>query len=581
MPLRRHLLIPVLAALALFGVLAPASPALAQTINSFTPSSGGYNTAVLITGSGFTGATSVKFNGAPAAFVVNSDTKITTHVPYTASTGPISVTTSAGTGTSSTSFTVSPSASLTPAIGPPMSTVTIHGLGFGAYEGIDLYFDTTDVALVGTNGTGNFSFSVTVPASATPGTHWISAKGEHSGWFAQVAFTVRTNWAQFGFGTRHQRTNPYENVLSPSNVGQIDLDWSYTTGALVESSPAVVNGVLYVGSDDHNVYALNATTGAKLWSYTTGGNVTSSPAVAGGIVYVGSQDGNVYALNASTGAKLWNFPTSGTIRSSPTVANGVVYVGSGNGIVYALNGLTGVYLGSYTTAGGVVSSPVVVNGVVYVGSYDGFVYALNASNLNQIWSYPSTVGFGATDSSPVVANGVVYVGGGDGHVYALTASSGAFIWSFTPATGLPSAFHCMPAVANGVVYVSSIDGHVYALNASSGAQLWSFGPIGYVRSSPAIANGVVYVGGDNSKAYALNASTGAYLWSYWTDGAIESSPDVVNGVVYVASFDHSVYAFDLAGGLPASAPPAPSPASLKAANRLGKGMTLPFRMAPA
>ena len=69
------------------------------------------------------------------------------------------------------------------------------------------------------------------------------------------------------------------------------------------SSPAVANGVVYVGSDDHNVYALNATTGAKLWNYTTGGYVLSSPAVVNGVVYVGSDDDNVYALNATTGAK--------------------------------------------------------------------------------------------------------------------------------------------------------------------------------------------------------------------------------------------------------------------------------------
>ena len=57
---------------------------------------------------------------------------------------------------------------------------------------------------------------------------------------------------------------------------------------MLYSSPAVVDGVVYVGSDDGNVYALNASSGAKLWNYTTGGDVYSSPAVVGGVVYVGS-----------------------------------------------------------------------------------------------------------------------------------------------------------------------------------------------------------------------------------------------------------------------------------------------------
>src|ERR1700692_4083822 len=82
------------------------------------------------------------------------------------------------------------------------------------------------------------------------------------------------------------------------------------TGSPVMSSPTVSKGVVYVGSEDYNVYALNARTGAKLWSYPTGSWVNSSPAIADGVVYVGSFDKNVYALNAHTGrwptqAALW------------------------------------------------------------------------------------------------------------------------------------------------------------------------------------------------------------------------------------------------------------------------------------
>jgi len=59
--------------------------------------------------------------------------------------------------------------------------------------------------------------------------------------------------------------------------------WSYTTGASVESSPTVANGTVYIGSWDHNVYALDATTGANVWSYMAGDGVNSSPTIANGI----------------------------------------------------------------------------------------------------------------------------------------------------------------------------------------------------------------------------------------------------------------------------------------------------------
>ena len=60
-------------------------------------------------------------------------------------------------------------------------------------------------------------------------------------------------------------------------------------------TPTVANGIVYVGSDDHNVYPLNANTGTKVWNYTTGDMVTCPPKVANGVVYVGSYDHNVYA----------------------------------------------------------------------------------------------------------------------------------------------------------------------------------------------------------------------------------------------------------------------------------------------
>ncbi len=132
------------------------------------------------------------------------------------------------------------------------------------------------------------------------------------------------NWAQFRFTPCHTGFNPYEVILSSSTVGNLVVDWTYTTGDAVFSSPAVVNRVAYVGSEDNNVYALNALTGAKLWSFTTQGPVYSSPAVVNGVVYVGSNDNKVYALNALTGTKLWSYSTGGYVHSSPAVSNGVV-----------------------------------------------------------------------------------------------------------------------------------------------------------------------------------------------------------------------------------------------------------------
>lgn len=172
---------------------------------------------------------------------------------------------------------------LSPNSGPPASTFQVSAGGFPDDTAVDIYFDTTDMALAVTGGTGGFSgIAIKVPASAVPGTHWVTAVARGTtGKAAQAAFNVQTNWPEFPYSVLRKGFNPYENVLSPTTVGSIDVDWFYTTGGPVASSPAVVNGIVYFGSGDDNVYAVNASTGALVWKYTTANIITlSSPAVA-------------------------------------------------------------------------------------------------------------------------------------------------------------------------------------------------------------------------------------------------------------------------------------------------------------
>ena len=221
-----------------------------------------------------------------------------------------------------------PHIGLSQKVGPPTTSVQVNGAGFGHSETVLVDVDTTQVGAATTDATGKFAARITVPKTALPGTHTVRATGQSSRLTALALFLVQTDWAQFHFGPHLTGYNPYENVLTPSNVSALTLDWSYTTGS-IQSSPAVAGGVVYVGSMDDKLYALDAVTGTHKWSYATGGYIYSSPAVANGVVYVGSWDGGLYALDAVTGALKWSYFTRrGVIQSSPAVANGVVYIGS-------------------------------------------------------------------------------------------------------------------------------------------------------------------------------------------------------------------------------------------------------------
>ena len=343
-------------------------------------------------------------------------------------------------------------------------------------------------------------------------------------------------------------------VNVPSSTTPMLL-WNYTTGGRVSSSPVVDDGIVYAGSSNANVYALNATNGAQLRNYTNIDNASGyevsnydnfSPAVINGVIYLPGGV-TVNALNAANGAQLWSdapFINLEVYFTSPIVADGVVYVSTTQsaGFLFAFNAKTGNELWSKSiTPSEFWSSPAVVNGVVYVGTDEytlnpnNGVYALNAKNGGQLWNYSSGFSVGA---SPVVVGRVVYFVTYEGTIYALNAQNGIQLWNYT--TGGPGPVYSSPAVANGVVYAGSDDGNVYALNATSGVKLWSSTAGNGTLSSPAVVSGVVYLGSSDGNIYALGAASGAKLWSYATSGAV-GSPVIVNGALYVGGGDN-VYA---------------------------------------
>jgi len=222
------------------------------------------------------------------------------------------------------------------------------------------------------------------------------------------------------------------------NVTNGDQIWNCTTITIngvsggVGSSPAVVNDVVYVGSDNHNIYALKASNGERIWNYTAEDSILCAPSVVNGVVYF-TDTYNVYALNATVGSRFWSYPTvpAYVYESSPAVANGMVYVGTVRGVnsatseyvgsasVYCLDAANGAKIWNFSTGtDDIASSPAVVDGVVYVLSSYGNLYALNAVNGEKLWSYQTVPG-NFVDSSPAVVNSVVYFGSGDGNVYAL------------------------------------------------------------------------------------------------------------------------------------------------------------------
>jgi outer membrane protein assembly factor BamB len=397
-----------------------------------------------------------------------------------------------------------------------------------------------------TDSTGTFSkITLQAPKSALPGTHYLTAVARANQAAAQTPFNVRTDWPQFGFTPGNARQNPYENVLDVNSVTGLDLRWTFPTAIAILSTPAVAGGVLYFGSEDGNLYALNATTGRKMWNYWAA-FLTSSPAVAQGNVYFGSYDGNVYALNAKTGALVWSYATGQTVGASPTVSNGTVYIVTASDTLLALNATSGALVWSYGVSGIAQAAPSVANGALYVTGHDGF-YSINASTGALIWNEP-LVGM---SSATAVAQGVVYANWADEFATeAVNTVTGNARWEGNFTT---NSF----ALGGGTLYGGFNNG-IYATGASSGTGGWSFPTSQPVIASPAVANGVVYAADYQGLVYAINATYGYELWSFQTGNFIYASPVVANGMLYVASVDHNLYAFGLPSGAAKIARPNPA-----------------------
>ncbi len=331
-------------------------------------------------------------------------------------------------------------------------------------------------------------------------------------------------------------------LLGGTDGGGASRPWAFTCGAEVYSSPAVVDGVVYIGSNDSHLYAIDAVTGQLRWRYQTGGSVTSSPVVAAGVVYVGCNDFHLHAVNAETGQVVWRFQAGAVMHSSPTVADGVVYIGCRDHNLYAVEAATGTERWRFTGGDWFNSSPTVYSGGVYVGCRDKNIYALDAASGRRRWSFTT----GSTvDSSPAVSDETLWIGADDHNVYALSTATGTLNWQFTADNGVVST----PLLADRVVYVGSDDGHLYALDASTGRDRWRFPTDNGIRSSPAVANGLVYVGSRDRCVYAVETVTGKLRWRYVTQGPVDdSSPAVANGLVYVGSLDTRVYALNAVTG---------------------------------
>lgn len=280
--------------------------------------------------------------------------------------------------------------------------------------------------------------------------------------YALNATTGSTTWSYIGGGTFESNfgvangviyAGASDNMLYAIDTGTGNLISQYTTGGNVRGAPTAVNGIVYFTSWDGNMYAANTSNLSPIWSYNVnGGNpVESGPAIVNNMVYVGGGD-YLWAFDASTGALLWNQNLGSIVDSEPAYANGLVFSGSQTGI-YALGTSAGNIVWSQQI--GVVNYPPVISGdTVFAVANNGNVYALVLSTGSTIWEQNIPAGFGG------------YIVGANGYLYIDTGSGGGFVtikMSDGSYLGETLGPNNVSAIANGMYFETSSNGTVYAL----------------------------------------------------------------------------------------------------------------------
>ena len=337
----------------------------------------------------------------------------------------------------------------------------------------------------------------------------------------------------------HFRGSPNLTGVSESEVAtELSLQWEFDAGEMIDSSAAIVDGTVYVGSQAGELHALDLATGQPLWKYTTVDPIgESSPAVSETAVFIGDLAGIVHAVDRTTGEALWTFETESEIKASPVVEDGKVLIGSYDLYLYAIDAATGELAWRVPTDGPVHATVVVRDGIVYSAGCDGFLRALRVRDGTEVFSFDAGAYTGA---SPALDGDRLYFGTFANEVLAVDIAARGVIWQYLPRRQFP--FYSSPAIADGLVVVGGRDKVVHALDAETGESAWTFEARARVDSSPAIAGGRVYVGSHDGRLYVLDLSTGEKLWEFEAGGALSASPSIADGYVVIGSADGRLYA---------------------------------------
>ncbi|MHC4117303.1 MAG: beta-alanine-activating enzyme beta-propeller domain-containing protein [Planctomycetota bacterium] len=323
----------------------------------------------------------------------------------------------------------------------------------------------------------------------------------------------------------------------------LELVWKFETSDQIKSSPVIVDDIVYVGSSDANMYAIDFETGSKVWEYQTPDAIEATPCVIAGSVYVGCSDGWLYALDAKTGSFRWKYETDGEILGAANwtrSADGAgvwIIVGSYDNRLHCVDSATGKAVWTYETDNYINGSPAITDNKTVFGGCDAIIHVVSLTDGTKAAGID---GGSYIAGSAAFIDGQVYIGNYDNVFVRADIATEKIVWEYAESD---SPFFSSPAIGEDVVVFGGRDSKVHCIGRDDGKVVWTFQTLGEVDSSPAICADKVVIGSEDGRLYMLKLSDGTKIWSYETGQPITSSPAVVGGKVVVGCDNGYVYAF--------------------------------------
>lgn len=362
-----------------------------------------------------------------------------------------------------------------------------------------------------------------------------------------------------------------DNKLYAIDAASGNIQWEYKTEGAIKSTPLVAKGKVMFLSYDGFFYALNQSDGKPVWKFKTAGESTfnvkdyfngsfkpdfwdfylSSAVAKENLVYFGSSDSNIYALDMQSGEKVWSYKTGGSIHSSPAIFNNSVVVGSWDSNVYCLDAATGTENWTFATGKdvetyiwlGVQASPSIDNGMVYIGSRDAKFYAIDLETGEALW-IKDEFDRSWMPSSAAIGKENIYTGSSDSFsFFSIDKKTG----SINYVTKTNAYTFSSPAIDNEMAYIGSSNGRLYGIYLSNGDIQWEFETIGIQTDTIKLFDGNGLMDeeryGELTKNIADMPALTVFMNKAFSNvGAILSSPVISDQVIYFGSSDGYVYA---------------------------------------